>query len=706
MNMEQLKSLNRALAEAEAGFESRLRAFSDQLQQLQQALQREEARATSLSQEGIALQGQVQELQSALVATREQAQAEAATYQAETRRLQTEIDGLYVRLAAVQTDAAQRDELWRAQVAQRTEEAQGARAAADAARLQHEAQLMQTRKELQDARETLVRRLAEVTAEARAGQRALEAQLGKLTQARQGLSDQLEGARADNAQLRTLADSERSARQVEAARADEQAAALRQQCLRAEDALRDLRAQAAATFTTQEASAERASARLVDLGAALARLESRLAQQDMAHGRERKSLQELTATAQGHANSATAEADRQRQAHEASLSAAESLRTADLMRHAEERRQLKAEHEQAQMRCDQRERQHAEAQRSLQSALRQSEQQARSLVLAVERLERRLAADPQSATPSASPASRAWPTAPAGPTSPAPFTPAEPAAEAPPALAPPPSARAEPRTSHDSLPASSPAETAPMDIEHVNQLLSFRGGDFVTQAYRVVLGREPDPQGLAHFQRRAETRHDKAAIVCELALSREGRARPPPLDGLAELVQLHTPREGRVKRWLQRLALGIAATHRVEVAIDHLGAQTEERLRSTEARLASLDARVARQSAQLAAQADQTQRTREELLGVTRELARCAQGLAALPLELATLQQNLQSQMESLFAAYAAPAPAPMESEPSRASALNLHVSAADGPARFLEDLTQALASSDEAARLASRPAA
>ena len=244
-----------------------------------------------------------------------------------------------------------------------------------------------------------------------------------------------------------------------------------------------------------------------------------------------------------------------------------------------------------------------------------------------------------------------------------------------------------------------------MDIEHVNQLLAFRGTEFVQLAYRAVLGREPDLQGQVHFLRRLDTLHDKVAIICELAMSSEGRTRPQTLKGLADLVQLHEPRRGRVRRWLQRVAQGMAATGRIEVALGQLGELTEDRLRAAEARLAGLDADLASQALALAAQARQTQHGHEQLAGMASELTRCAQGLAALPEALGAMQQALHVQLEALFAAHAAP-PAASEPKDPLPSALTLRLSAANGAARFLDDLAQGLAASDEALRLSGRPAA
>jgi hypothetical protein len=688
MNIDQLKSLNRALAEAEAGFEERLRGFSEQVHQLQLTLQSEQAHATSLEQDRSALQTRVAELQAALEAVHQQAGAAASAQAATVARLQAEIDALHQRLVQVQAEAGQREAQLHAQLAQGAEESKASHLMAEEARLHQEARLTDTRAQLEEACAALTLRLAEVTAESRVQHRSLETQLASMSEARRALAQQLEVAVAEAAQGRVLIDKERSARRTEAARAAEQHDALRQQCQRAEEVLRELRAETATSRAAQDSAAARAGTRLAELGAALTRLEARLLEQDLAHAQERQSLQALASAAQGQVRAAMSEADRQRAANETNLLGEEARRISDLTRHAEERRQLKAEHGQAEQRWDQRERRQEETLQNLQSALRQSEQRSRALAIAVERLERQLTAHAQRLRESR-PAPLPPPAAAAQLPTPAPtpfLVPAQ-------ALAP------------ASLPADTFSEAPAMDIEHVNQLLAFRGADFARQAYRAVLGREPDPQGLAHFARRVETLHDKAAIVCELAVSAEGRARPQTLAGLEELMALHQPRTGRVKRWLQRMAQGMAATQRIEVALDQLGAATDLRLHATEARLATLDAQMAVQSASLAAQARQSHQTHEQLATVAAELARCAQGLAAIPHEMTALQLGLQAQLEGLFVAYAAPAIPPDIAPEVRPSALHMHLSAAEGASRFLQDLAQGLAASDEALRLSVRPA-
>ena len=238
-----------------------------------------------------------------------------------------------------------------------------------------------------------------------------------------------------------------------------------------------------------------------------------------------------------------------------------------------------------------------------------------------------------------------------------------------------------------------------MDIQHVNQLLALRGAQFVRKTYSTLLGREPDPQGEAYFTQRVATQHDKVAILYEFATSAEATARPQTLAGLTDLIQLHHPRKGRMRRWLQRASQAMSASHRVEMSLDQLGMQTDDRLQNIESRLGALDARVENRFADLA---QETAQARAQLISLSQELSRCAHEIAALP-------QLLSSQLGDLLASQAAAqgvaAEAPAANAP-RPSALALRLTAAHGAASFIEDLTRGLRASDEARCLSGRPEA
>jgi hypothetical protein len=62
-------------------------------------------------------------------------------------------------------------------------------------------------------------------------------------------------------------------------------------------------------------------------------------------------------------------------------------------------------------------------------------------------------------------------------------------------------------------------------MKTMEQLLALHGEDFVRTAYQVLLGREADDAGLAHYGKRLAAGEGKQAVVFALAESPEGQAR-------------------------------------------------------------------------------------------------------------------------------------------------------------------------------------
>lgn len=269
---------------------------------------------------------------------------------------------------------------------------------------------------------------------------------------------------------------------------------------------------------------------------------------------------------------------------------------------------------------------------------------------------------------------------------------------------------------HAAAPTDAPEEAPAMndtlpDIQHVNQLLALRDARFVRAAYLSILGREPDAEGLAHHLARVRSDHDKVAVVNHLATSAEGLARPHQLAGLQELLAEQRPRDGRIARWLQRVAMGFSGVRRVEASLDAAAEDLSGRLDALEGRLEQLAAQLA-QTAEATRQ--DTARLRELLerqtaglgtsvAGCQASVAACEQQLAALPaLFDARFEALMQAQHRALREAldearHKPPAPEP----PPAPSAKGLQLDAAQGATAFLGQLASALASTQEAALLA-----
>jgi 2-polyprenyl-3-methyl-5-hydroxy-6-metoxy-1,4-benzoquinol methylase len=138
---------------------------------------------------------------------------------------------------------------------------------------------------------------------------------------------------------------------------------------------------------------------------------------------------------------------------------------------------------------------------------------------------------------------------------------------------------------------------------HVNDLLQFHDREFVRNAYRAILKREPDDAGLDSFTeclRRG--RQNKIDILTRLRYSGEGRQRNVRIDGLLfpALVRLPTraPIIGYVYEWfINLLRMPIAIRHQRQFEA-HVAAQQQQivdqlnRLTQTVGRLAQLTEEV------------------------------------------------------------------------------------------------------------------
>ena len=88
----------------------------------------------------------------------------------------------------------------------------------------------------------------------------------------------------------------------------------------------------------------------------------------------------------------------------------------------------------------------------------------------------------------------------------------------------------------------------------IDELLALGDDDFVSAAYRSVLDRAVDGDGLRNYLAQVRRGVSKERILAELAASPEGRAKAVPLPGLPQLLAEHGPRPRcRLCRLLRRL---------------------------------------------------------------------------------------------------------------------------------------------------------
>lgn len=117
--------------------------------------------------------------------------------------------------------------------------------------------------------------------------------------------------------------------------------------------------------------------------------------------------------------------------------------------------------------------------------------------------------------------------------------------------------------------------TTAMDtIEHVDQLLDMHEGAFVQAAYRALLGREPDIEGLRYYLGRLRQGYEKSDLIAQIATSPEARSNGrPELPG----VSLILARKRSANRWYKRLFTGdrraARQINRLESELDRVGRQ-------------------------------------------------------------------------------------------------------------------------------------
>jgi len=127
-------------------------------------------------------------------------------------------------------------------------------------------------------------------------------------------------------------------------------------------------------------------------------------------------------------------------------------------------------------------------------------------------------------------------------------------------------ARKQPSADESKLPSHGPTNGDPgfASHYHVDDLLRFHGEDFVRNAYRALLCREPDEPGMSHhLQQLASGRFNKLDVLDSLHRSAEGRSSQVKLTGLA--LPIAVRRLGRIPvvGYVIRLLVGIARLPRL-----------------------------------------------------------------------------------------------------------------------------------------------
>lgn len=85
---------------------------------------------------------------------------------------------------------------------------------------------------------------------------------------------------------------------------------------------------------------------------------------------------------------------------------------------------------------------------------------------------------------------------------------------------------------------SNTAATPELGAGTLAELLGLADQEFVECAYWTILGREADPQGLAHYTARLRLGDHRMQVAAALRRSHEGRSRPEPVRGLDRTIAI------------------------------------------------------------------------------------------------------------------------------------------------------------------------
>ena len=88
----------------------------------------------------------------------------------------------------------------------------------------------------------------------------------------------------------------------------------------------------------------------------------------------------------------------------------------------------------------------------------------------------------------------------------------------------------------------------------LEDLLTCRDDRFIHNAYHLLLGREPDSDGLKYYHARIQSGISKVEILAQLLLSKEGKSRLVRIVGLNEAISRHRLHSIPLIGWLFRLA--------------------------------------------------------------------------------------------------------------------------------------------------------
>jgi SAM-dependent methyltransferase len=210
--------------------------------------------------------------------------------------------------------------------------------------------------------------------------------------------------------------------------------------------------------------------------------------------------------------------------------------------------------------------------------------------------------------------------------------------------------------------SDSPGDSSPLSLQpefhsrrddqyHINDFLKYHGGDFVRNAYRALLKREPDPSGWTRYlESLASGRFNKVDILASLRYSPEGEQAKVKVAGLAWPATIRRLERLPIIGYLLRMVIAVGRLPRL---LQHLR-QSEFYLLAQRQQIVDHDNQVHKQLAEALAQVsagtEKQQQVIESLSQQQIEFRNTVETrLTDLDQHTAALAQQVQEQTERLL---------------------------------------------------------
>lgn len=119
--------------------------------------------------------------------------------------------------------------------------------------------------------------------------------------------------------------------------------------------------------------------------------------------------------------------------------------------------------------------------------------------------------------------------------------------------------------------ASETAKTMPTIASTLPELLSYNDQQFVQCAYRTLLGREPDSEGMGYYLNRLRSGFRKIEILAQLKSSSEGKSQASTIPGLETIVAKYRRERYPLIGWIFKVFNNIQGNNSIDQEIRSIG---------------------------------------------------------------------------------------------------------------------------------------